>query len=70
MKTAGIAILAIGILFTIYTGFKFVTKEKVVDIGPVEITRDKSHWVEWSPFLGIAIIIAGGAILVFGAKKP
>jgi len=70
MKTTGIAILAIGILFTIYTGFKFVTKEKVVDIGPVEITRDKSHWVEWSPFLGIAIIIAGGAILVFGAKKP
>ncbi|MBY0426489.1 MAG: hypothetical protein K2Q22_12685 [Cytophagales bacterium] len=69
MKTVGAALLAIGILITVYSGFKFVTKEKVVDIGPVEITRDKSHWVEWSPFLGIGVILVGGAILVFGSKR-
>jgi hypothetical protein len=69
MKTAGIILLSIGIIISLYSGFNFVTKEKVVDIGPVEITRDKNHWVSWSPFLGIGCILVGSSLLVFGSKK-
>jgi hypothetical protein len=54
MKKAGLIILVIGLLLTAYTGFNFITKEKVVDIGKVEITRDKDHDVTWSPIVGIA----------------
>ena len=34
-KTLGIILIIIGILMIAYTGFNYVTSEKVVDIGPL-----------------------------------
>lgn len=69
MKSLGIAILVIGLIITIITGFNYVTKEKVVDIGELEISRDKSHSVAWSPIAGVVVMLIGGGILIFGVKK-
>jgi hypothetical protein len=49
MKKLGIALLVIGLLFTVVTGFGFFTKEKVADIGQIEISRSEPHRVNWSP---------------------
>jgi hypothetical protein len=62
MKKAGIVIVIAGLLITIFTGFKFVTKEKVVDIGSLEISRDKNHFLNWSPLLGVAVMVFGGVV--------
>lgn len=62
-KSVGIALIIIGIVMTIYNGFNYVTTEKVVDIGPIQINQEKNHPVQWAPILGI-IILAGGAFLV------
>lgn len=62
--TLGIAIVAIGILMMIYTGFNYVTKEKVVDLGPIEISAEKNHPVQWSPIVGLVLLIGGVAILL------
>jgi LPXTG-motif cell wall-anchored protein len=69
MKTAGIIILILGLAMTLYTGFTYVTKEKVADVGPIEVTKDKEHSANWSPYLGIGLIIIGGGIVVAGRKK-
>lgn len=69
MKKAGIAIIIIGLLFTIVTGFKFFTKEKVMDIGSLKITTSEPHKVNWSPYLGVGIMVVGGVILLVGNKK-
>jgi hypothetical protein len=69
MKATGTALLIIGLLLTIFTAFKFFTKEKVVDIGKVEITADKGHSVSWSPLIGIGVMAIGGIILYSGSKK-
>lgn len=69
MKKAGIAIIIIGLLFTIVTGFKFFTREKVMDIGSLKITTSEPHRVNWSPYLGIGIMVVGGVILLVGNKK-
>ncbi len=68
MKATGIVLIVIGIILTIVTSFKFFTKEKIVDIGPLEITADKPNTVNWSPILGIVIIVVGGVVL-WQAKK-
>ncbi len=68
-KTIGIIILVIGLLMTLYTGFNYVTKEKVVDIGSVEITADKEHTASWSPFIGIGVMVIGGVVFLYGKKK-
>jgi hypothetical protein len=69
MKTAGLVILIIGLLMTVYTGFTYVTKEKVVDLGVVEITKEKEHSVDWQPYAGVGAMIVGGVLLVLGRKQ-
>ena len=68
-KTLGIVLIIVGALMLIYGGFNYVTTEKVVDIGPIEINKEKQHPVRWSPIFG-AILIAGGiAVLVVPGRK-
>ncbi len=69
MKTAGILILVIGLLITIFTGFNFVTKKKVVDIGNLEISTDKNHRLAWSTLIGVAVMVIGGVVLIYGVKR-
>lgn len=69
MKTTGIIILVIGLVLTIFTAFTFFTREKVVDIGKIEITRDKPHYLNWSPLIGIAVMGIGGVVLWRASKK-
>ncbi len=68
IKGTGIALLIIGILMVAYTGLNFKTKEKVVDLGAVEITKEKSHPVQWSPIIG-AVLIVGGIVVLLNEKK-
>jgi len=51
-----------------YTGFNFITTEKVVDLGPIQINQEKSRPVKWSPVIG-AVLLAGGIIMVIVARK-
>lgn len=67
-KTIGIVMVIIGILMMIYTGFNYVTTEKVVDFGPMEMSMEESHPVQWSPIVG-AILLVGGIVLVVIDKK-
>lgn len=68
MKNIGIVLVAVGILMMIYTGFNYVTTEKVVDIGPIEINKEKDHPVQWSPIIG-GILLAGGIVIMVTSKK-
>jgi hypothetical protein len=69
MKKAGIIILLIGLAMTIFTAATIFTKEKVVDIGEVVITRNKPHRLSWSPLIGIITMGGGGVILLMSPKK-
>jgi uncharacterized membrane protein YidH (DUF202 family) len=69
MKNLGILIIIIGIVIAAVTSFNYVTKKNVVDIGTLEITRNRTHYLSWSPFIGIATIIVGAGILFYGMKK-
>ena len=69
MKKLGIFIVLLGLGLTVFTTVTFFTKEKVVDIGTIEITKDKPHDINWSPFVGIAVMAIGGFMIVKGKKK-
>jgi drug/metabolite transporter (DMT)-like permease len=69
MKNIGLVIIVIGALMIAYTGFTFITKEKVVDIGPIEINKEKEHPVQWSPIVGVALVIGGSILLIANNKK-
>jgi len=69
MKTAGIVIVIIGLILTVITAFTFFTREKVVDIGKIEIMANKRHHLKWSPLVGIAVMGVGGVMLLVSSKK-
>jgi hypothetical protein len=63
MKNLGIVLIVIGIIMVLITGFNFVTKKKVVDLGPIQVDKTENHPVQWSPIVG-GILLAGGILLV------
>ena len=69
MKKAGIFIVIIGLALTIFTAVTYFTREKVVDIGSLKITANKPHHLSWSPLIGIAVMVAGGVMVVISPKK-
>jgi len=68
LRPLGIILGILGIIMIIYTGFNYVTTEKVVDLGPIKINAEKNHPVQWSPIVGIVLLV-GGIVIVLSDKK-
>lgn len=69
MKVFGTILIIVGIVMLVWTGFSFTRKEKVVDIGSLEISAEKEEQVNWPPYVGGVILIAGVVMLVVGKKR-
>ena len=68
-KTFGIIVIIVGILMMVYTGFNYVTTEKLVEIGPIKINKEKNHPVQWTPVIGLLVVVGGIVMLEVGSKK-
>ena len=68
MKVVGMVLLFIGILMLAVNGINWTTKEKVVDLGPLEINKEKEHGVGWPMYVG-GIVAAGGLILLIAGTR-
>jgi len=69
MKALAIILLVLGIFMTLSTGIQFVNHKKVVDVGPIEVTKEERTPIYWSPWTGALLIVAGTIILVSNRKK-
>lgn len=67
-KTIGIILIAIGLAMIAYTGFNYVTKEKVADLGPIEINAEKKHTVNWPPYVGVILMVGGIVVIVLDKR--
>jgi len=69
LKNLGIGMVIIGIIMIVYTGFNYVTTEKVVDFGPIQINKEVNHPINWSPIVGIVLAVGGVVLIVTSNKK-
>jgi len=67
-RTLGIVLIVVGIAMLIWTGFSYTKREKIVDAGPIQISADKEKSVNWPPYAG-GIILVAGVLFVFVASK-
>ncbi len=67
-KIFGFVLIALGLFGLAWGGFTYTTTEKVVDIGPIHATRDKTHNVPLPPIAG-AVALVGGIVLLAVTKK-
>jgi hypothetical protein len=72
MKTytlIGIVLIVIGIFAFAYQGITYTTREKVVDIGPIHMSAEKTRTIPLSPIVGGISLVGGIVLLVAGKKK-
>jgi hypothetical protein len=64
-----VILIVLGLFGLAWGGFTYTTQEKVVDIGPIHATREKTHDVPIPPIAGALALIGGVALLAVGRKK-
>jgi hypothetical protein len=69
MKIAAIVLIVLGVISLAYGGITYTTREKVVDIGPIEATAERRKTVPLPPIIGGVALAAGIGLLVMGSKK-
>ena len=68
MRIAGIALIVLGIIALLYGGITYTTREKVLDIGPIEATAKTRKTIPLPPVLGAVAIVGGIALLVVAGR--
>lgn len=69
MKPSIIAILliVIGAAMLAYEGFTYTTREKAIDLGPIQVTAEKQHYVYLPPVLG-GVLLIGGVLMLLRSR--
>ena len=71
MKTqsiVGILLIIVGVVAFAYQGFSYTTTEKAIDLGPIQVTSEKTHTFPLPPVVG-GIALVGGILLLITAGK-
>jgi hypothetical protein len=65
---ASVLMIILGVVALTYQGITYNTKEKAVDIGPLQITAERTHTLPLLPILG-GIAIIGGVVLLLVSRR-
>jgi drug/metabolite transporter (DMT)-like permease len=69
VKPLGVILIVLGVLALVYQGFSYTTQKKVLDVGPIQATKQERHTVPLPPILGALALIGGVIILVSDRKS-
>ena len=65
----GIALILLGIVAFAYQGISYTSREKIIDVGPLQASVDTKKTIPLSPLLGGLVLVGGIVLVVVGAKK-
>lgn len=69
MKTLGIILVVLGILALVYQGIQYTSREKILDIGSLEVSANTKKNIPLPPIVGGISLIAGIALILVDRKK-
>lgn len=68
-KTVAAGILiAIGIVALVYQGVTYTSRDKMIDMGPIHVTTERTHTLPIAPIAGAVVIAAGLILLLVDGK--
>ena len=65
----GIILIVLGVVALAYHGITYTTREKVLQIGPLEATQKREKTIPLPPVVGGAALAAGIVLIITGARK-
>jgi hypothetical protein len=65
----GILLIVVAIMAFGYQGINYTTKEKVVDLGPLKMTAERTRTLPLTPIVGVVALAGGIVLLVAGGKR-
>jgi len=65
----GIALILLGVAALSYNRISYTSKEKILDIGPIEATAEKEKSIPLPPLLGGLVLAAGIGLVAAAYKK-
>jgi len=64
-----IILIALGVVSFAYQGISYTTREKAVDLGPIQVTTEKTKTIPLPPIVGGLALVGGVVLLAVGSKK-
>lgn len=64
-----LVLIVIGVLAFAYQGFSYTTRKKVLDVGPIQATKEEHHDVAIPPLIGAVALIGGIVVLISGRRS-
>jgi uncharacterized membrane protein YidH (DUF202 family) len=69
MKLIGVLLIVFGIVALLVGGIRYTRREKVLDIGPLQATRETHEMIPLSPIAGVVAVAGGIVLLVAGSRS-
>ena len=69
MKILGLVLIAAGVLALVYGGITYTSREKVLDLGPLQATADREKTIVVPPAVGAGLVGAGTLLLLVGCRR-
>ena len=69
IRIAAIALIVAGTLGLVYGGFSYTKETHGAKLGPIELKVTEKERINVPIWAGVAGILIGGALLLFGGKK-
>jgi hypothetical protein len=70
MMILGIVLIILGAIGLGVQGITYTTREKVVDIGALQVTAEKEKTIPIPAIAGGVALVAGIAVVVLASRKP
>lgn len=64
-----VLLIALGVAAFAWQGISYTTREKALDLGPVEVTTEKTRTVPVPPIVGVIALAGGVTLLIVNARK-
>lgn len=65
----GMALILLGLVAFAYQGITYTTREKVIDLGPLQATVDTKKTLPLPPLVGGLALASGIVLLLIGARR-
>ncbi|MEI6315706.1 MAG: hypothetical protein WCO89_12605 [Syntrophus sp. (in: bacteria)] len=64
----GVVLIALGVGALAYQGITYTTREKIIDIGPIQATHEIRKTIPLSPLLGGLTLLGGIVLFLVGSR--